>query len=573
MTQVALLLPATLAVTLTLLTACGSPSTDTGTPDTNIPDTSILGTGTASLGGVLVQGSGQAAVVGSRVRLYLPGDRSHSVGQTTTTAGGQFTFALVPAGSYDLGFSKASFAASELRGAVATTAGLNYAVIQRPVRDPGGVLSVPDLAVKRTDSGEALSPGVRQTFVGRLPIDVQTTAASPHQRPLKTFEVSLLQQSGASFGELRPTGGTVNADPALQTTTQGADSGPLSLGTGSINGDALLQVAATDFNGNRAAQLYPINVTPPGTASGTAPAPQSVNAAAYTWGGPEATTEARVLWSMNSLVGVGGFEVWRSGAAAGPWTLAALAETAACTGSLCSIFDTSAGLSAGHDYFYKVTAVGQNRADSDVGAQPTTHVLPVFQPALVSPATGADGLPLNPVYTLASPAEQIGATGAIQQLSVQDDLLGSSTPWTATVQTRTVLGQANQAAGQADHQVLLLQGGRYVQVYSDLTPAGNVSGVAYDAASQRLSLTHNFDGSGQTLQPARRYRYTLGRSAAFRVQDPSRPPGATNPVVAYSVASDPAQSGPASCPAQPLVPGGPCLEGGPSLEFTTGGGQ
>jgi len=558
-------LPATLAVTLALLTACGPSAADTGTPDT-----SIVGTGTASLGGVLVQGSGQAPVGGSQVRLYLPGDHSHPVGQTTTAAGGQFTFAAIPAGRYDLSFSKASFAASELRGAVATPAGLNYAVIQRPVRDPGAVLSAPELAVKRTDSGESLSPAVRQSFTDRLPLDVQTTATSPHQRPLRTFEVSLLQQSGASFGELRPAGGTVNADPAAQTAV--TDSGPLSLGVGSVSGDALLQVAATDFNGNRAAQLYPVNLA--GSASGSAvTAPQNVTATAYTWGGAEAMTEVRVLWSVNSLAGVSGFEVWRAASASGPWSNVALAETAACNGSLCSALDTSAGLNAGQDYFYRVTAVGGNRADSDVGAQPSTHVLPVFQPALLSPAAGADGTDLRPAYILFSPAEQIGGTGAIEQLSVQDDLLGSGTPWTATVQTRTVLGQAGQAAGQSDHQVLLLQGGRYVQVYSDLTPAGNAGGVAYDPASQRLSLTHDFDGSGAALQPARRYRYTLGRSAAFRVQDPSRPPGATNPVVAYSVASDPAQGGPASCPAQPLVPGGPCIEGGPSLEFTTGGGQ
>ena len=189
-------------------------------------------------------------------------------------------------------------------------------------------------------------------------------------------------------------------------------------------------------------------------------------------------------------------------------------------------------------------------------------------------------LPLAPLYTLHAPLESIGATGVLAQLGVQDDLLGNSVPWSVDVQLRRVLGQAGQAAGQPDFQVLVARGGGYDLAYSSLNPAGNLSGVGYDPQAEQLSLTHNFDHAGTVLQPARRYRLTLGRSAAFRLQDPARPPGAANPVVAYSVYSDPVAGGPLACPAAPLVSAqigtgqigtaGPCLEGGPSLEFTTG---
>ncbi|WP_424952081.1 hypothetical protein [Deinococcus sp.] len=561
MTQSAFLTP--LAATLTLLTSCGHDPTG---------DISIVGTGSARLAGVVVQGVGQAAVPGSRVRLYLPGDHSHSVGQVQTGGGGQFGFAEIPAGTYDLAFSNSGYAASELLGAAATDTGNVYPVIQPPARDPGGVLGAPSLRVTRTDSGQTLTQAARQTFADRLPIRVQTTPESPHQRPLSRVEVSLLQTgtgtqaAGAAFSELRPAGGTVNADPQAQD----ADSGPLSLGVGSVSGDALLEASATDFNGNRVAQLFAVTVT--GGSGGVVATPQSVAALAYTWKGG---LEAQVIWSMDTLAGVNGFEVWRSGAAAGPWIRVALAETAACNGSLCSALDTSASLQMGQDYFYRVAAVGRTRAESALGTQPSTHTLPVFVPALVSPAANQSGLPLVPVYLLFAPTRQLGATGAIQTLSVHDDLLSNTTPWTATLQSRTVLGQAGQPADQPDHQVLLLTGGRYVQVYSDLTLAGetNLSGVTFDAQTERLALSHNFDGSGSALQPARRYRYTLGRSAAFRVQDPTRPPGAANPVVAYSVSSDPTGSGSQECPAQPLLPGGPCLEGAPSLEFTTEAGR
>ena len=198
-------------------------------------------------------------------------------------------------------------------------------------------------------------------------------------------------------------------------------------------------------------------------------------------------------------------------------------------------------------------------------------------------------MPLAPVYVLHAPLEGIGASGVLAQLGVQDDLLGNSVPWSVDVQLRRVLGQANQAAGQPDIQVLFARGGGFALAYSSLNPAGNLSGVGHDPQTEQLSLTHNFDNAGTGLQPARRYRLTLGRSAAFRLEDPARPPGAANPVVAYSVYSDPVASGPLACPAAPLVPAqigtgqigvgqsgvgqigtaGPCLNVGPSLEFTT----
>ena len=573
-----------LTALLVLLTACGP-----GLPS----EINIVGTGQASLGGVLVQGEGQAAVAGSFVRLYRAGDHSRAVGQARTDDAGRFAFPAIPAGRYDLGFSASGHAASELLGAVAReTAPLNYPATLLPVRDPGGVLSVPRLNITRTDTGQAMSADTSQTFADRLNLRVRTMPTSAHQRPLRSFEVTLLQPGDGQPGDgqpgddgtltpLRPAGGVVSADPQADT----ADSGPLDLGVGSVDGEALLQVAATDFNNNRVAELIPVTVT--GGVGGTVTAPADVSAVAYTLAtpAPGGTLKVLVSWNVTTLAGVRGFEVWRSGAATDLWRRVALSDPSSCNGSLCRAVDTSASLRAGQDYLYRVTAVGQNRADSPAETQPggapaSTHPLPVFRPALVAPVGGEAGLPLAPVYTLHAPLESIGASGVLAQLGVQDDLLGNSVPWSVNVQLRRVLGQAAQPAGQPDIQVLVARGGGFDPAYSSLNPAGNLSGVGYDPQTERLSLKHNFDAAGTALQPARRYRLTLGRGAAFRLQDPARPPGAANPVVAYSVYSDPVASGPAACPAAPLVPvqigtfstgqlGGPCIEGGPSLEFTT----
>lgn len=551
------------------------------------PDLDLVGTGQASLGGVLVQGEGQAAVAGSRVRLYRAGDHSRTVGQTRTDGDGHFSFRTIPAGQYDLGFEATGSAASELLGAVAReTAPLKYAAIQLPVRDPGGVLSVPKLSIIRTDIGQAMSAGTPQAFADRLNLRVRTMPASAHQRPLQGFEVTLLQPADdGTPAPLHPAGGVVSTDPQAEPS----DSGPLNLGVSSVSGDALLQVAATDFNNNRVAELIPVTVT--GSVGGTVTAPADVSAVAYTLAtpAPGGTLKVLVSWNVTSLAGVRGFEVWRSGAATDLWRRVALSEPGGCTGSLCRAVDSSDSLRAGQDYVYRVTAVGQNRVDSLMatqpgGARPVTHPLPLFRPSLTSPAAGQTGLPLAPVYVLHAPLEGIGASGVLAQLGVQDDLLGNSVPWSVDVQLRRVLGQTGQAAGQPDHQVLFARGGGSALAYSSLNPAGNLSGVSYDPQDEQLSLTHNFDNAGTGLQPARRYRMTLGRGAAFRLEDPARPPGAANPVVAYSVYSDPVASGPLACPAAPLVPAqigsdqtgigqigtaGPCLNGGPSLEFTT----
>ncbi|WP_310583298.1 carboxypeptidase-like regulatory domain-containing protein [Deinococcus sp.] len=551
------------------------------------PDLDLVGTGQASLGGVLVQGEGQAAVAGSRVRLYRAGDHSRTVGQTRTDGDGHFSFRTIPAGQYDLGFEATGSAASELLGAVAReTAPLKYAAIQLPVRDPGSVLSVPKLSIIRTDIGQAMSAGTTQAFADRLNLRVRTMPASAHQRPLQGFEVTLLQPADdGTPAPLHPAGGVVSTDPQAEPS----DSGPLNLGVSSVSGDALLQVAATDFNNNRVAELIPVTVT--GSVGGTVTAPADVSAVAYTLAtpAPGGTLKVLVSWNVTSLAGVRGFEVWRSGAATDLWRRVALSEPGGCTGSLCRAVDSSDSLRAGQDYVYRVTAVGQNRVDSLTatqpgGARPVTHPLPLFRPSLTSPAAGQTGLPLAPVYVLHAPLEGIGASGVLAQLGVQDDLLGNSVPWSVDVQLRRVLGQTGQAAGQPDHQVLFARGGGSALAYSSLNPAGNLSGVSYDPQDEQLSLTHNFDNAGTGLQPARRYRMTLGRGAAFRLEDPARPPGAANPVVAYSVYSDPVASGPLACPAAPLVPAqigsdqtgigqigtaGPCLNGGPSLEFTT----
>ena len=551
------------------------------------PDLDLVGTGQASLGGVLVQGEGQAAVAGSRVRLYRAGDHSRTVGQTRTDGDGHFSFRTIPAGQYDLGFEATGSAASELLGAVAReTAPLKYAAIQLPVRDPGGVLSVPKLSIIRTDIGQAMSAGTPQAFADRLNLRVRTMPASAHQRPLQGFEVTLLQPADdGTPAPLHPAGGVVSTDPQAEPS----DSGPLNLGVSSVSGDALLQVAATDFNNNRVAELIPVTVT--GSVGGTVTAPADVSAVAYTLAtpAPGGTLKVLVSWNVTSLAGVRGFEVWRSGAATDLWRRVALSEPGGCTGSLCRAVDSSDSLRAGQDYVYRVTAMGQNRVDSLMatqpgGARPVTHPLPLFRPSLTSPAAGQTGLPLAPVYVLHAPLEGIGASGVLAQLGVQDDLLGNSVPWSVDVQLRRVLGQTGQAAGQPDHQVLFARGGGSALAYSSLNPAGNLSGVSYDPQDEQLSLTHNFDNAGTGLQPARRYRMTLGRGAAFRLEDPARPPGAANPVVAYSVYSDPVASGPLACPAAPLVPAqigsdqvgigqigtaGPCLNGGPSLEFTT----
>lgn len=533
-----------------------------------VPEPSFVGQ--ASLSGVLVQGPGEPAVPGSAVLLLSPGDHARVLSRTRTDAGGQFAFDDIPAGRYDLRFSAHGYAASELLGAEARDrAPWRYTVLELPVRDAGGADGVPALAVTELPSGQQLGADTELALPGRLKARVQTVPGSAHVPPLRQLGVSLLTPDEAGeLTELVPVGGSVNPPP----TPGVADSGPLDLSVGSVRGAALLQVTATDFNNNRVAALFPVNVVAdPG---GTVLPPQDVRAVAYTWPGMggQPRLKVQLTWSTPSLEGVRGFEIWRSGSAAGPWTRALLAATDRCQGSLCTVADTSPALTVGSDYHYRVTSVGQNRAESAAGPLPSTHTLPLIRPSLISPVAGQDSAALTPEYTVQSNEEVSGASGSSFELNVRDDLLGNTVPWAVSLQLRHVRGQAGQTPEQTDDQLVLLRGGRSEVVYSSLNPALGRGGVRYDASTGQVSLTHNFDGSGSVLQPARRYRWTLGRAAAFRIQNPARPLGALNPVVAYSVSSDPTGSGAQDCPALPLLPAGPCLDGGPSLEFTTGAG-
>lgn len=553
---------APLALTLSLVLAACSPS------DSGLPLRSVVGTGDATLSLDLVRSSRGEAVPGSLVNLFRKGQHDVLVGQTQTDANGYAEFANIPAGEYDLTFSKASFAASAFNGApVKAGKTTRLKVVQFVATDPNAATTPPSLTIQTPatlkDTGEVatyqpLAPDT--VFTDKINVRAFTDSAA-EPKLMRVILMSLVQlDATGQWSDLRPSTGVSMQDPG--TITPGPDqqdTGLVTLDANGLSGRVYLQVVGLDFNQNRVAYLIPVTLNRSG-ALGTVTAPTAVQAVAYTLREridylasvkPDAPTSGSNVWvTVNwtapaSLAGYQGFKVLRAQSAAGPYSQVAFAGEASCaapaknaTTRTCRISDNTATLQSDQDYYYKVVALGNNEAGSNPAP---THILPAFSPALLAPASEARNVELLPVYTLKTnlPAS---ATGFFMDLWVTDWLSGYDNAYSSG---RLNFRRGLSAAGQSEFQGILNVSGTNKYVYrSSNAPADNF--IQYDSATDTLGIPHQyefgpalFNSRTTPLQAGRRYAWFLNKAYAYRLLDQNAPQSAANPIVAYSVYSDP----------------------------------
>ena len=218
----------------------------------------------------------------------------------------------------------------------------------------------------------------------------------------------------------------------------------------------------------------------------------------------------------------------------------AFADAQICTTSGCATQDNTASLQPGRDYFYRVAALGENEALSEPPSQPSTHTMRPFTPELLTPGAEATGVDWVPTYTLKTNLSAAEAHGARIDLVVSDVFTGQRS-WAAPPLWMERRSDATVIRGLGTDE--------RTYFHSD----GSASLVNYNLASDILSVPHDLSRTrygfeATPLQSNRRYSWLVNAGYAFRLQDPSLPQSASNPVVAYSVYADPDR--------EKIVPGG-----------------
>ncbi|MFC6592851.1 Ig-like domain-containing protein [Deinococcus lacus] len=504
----------------------------------------------------LVRSNRGAAVEGSLVEVFRAGDRSQVVARAETDLNGYAEFAGLDVGRYDLVFRKAGFAASEVFGAPARPEPTRLKVAQFEANNPYGdavapaltLLTPTGLAEGQATGWKTLSGG--ETFRDLVYLRSHTAASNPAPLVMRYFLHSLVTFGpSGEMSDLR--GGVTTLDPGFVEPGPAQDSGLVTLPDSGLEGEIFVQVVGLDYNNNRSAYLVPVTLERSGAAA-VVQAPSDVRAVAYTntqpvsyiygireQAAPQAAAAGTNVWvnvswaAPASLEGVRGFRVLRAEQAEGPYQQVAFTGTAACKAATnrCSVSDSSATLKTGQDYFYRVAALGSEQALSAAPTQPSTHTMPAFAPQLLSPGAEENGTDWLPTYTVKANLDAAQAHGARFDLRVSDMFTGRShfdAPglWLERRGSVTVRGVDSDAS----------------RTY--LSADGTVALVKYDPASDILSVPHDlgrvrYGLTATPLQSARRYSWMLNRAFAFRLADPAQPQSETNPVVAYSVYSDP----------------------------------
>lgn len=505
----------------------------------------------ATLGADLVRSNRGEAVSGSAVSLYRSGERGAALASSYTDAQGHVEFARLPAGTYDLVFSHAGSAGSEVLGVTLRPGTVQrLKVAQYDAQNPTAEKTVPRLALLTPTGlnadGEAtgwqpLTPGM--VMNSKLALRAYTTADNASPLQLKYLMFSLVSFDAAGqMSEMR--NALSSMDAGHVTPGEGnQDSGLVMLDAAGLSGDLYVQVSSLDFNNNRSAYLVPVRLET-GVAPGSVSAPTGVSAVAYTNSerinyiysvpssgtqsvAPDSNSWVSVSWDMPASTDGIGFRVLRATDPQGPYSEVAFAGAVQCKVATkrCTVSDNTATLQVGQDYYYRVKAVGQGEAISDIPSRPNTQILPPFAPQLLSPGSEQTDVDLTPVYTFRTGAFAGGATGLRFDLRLSDSF--------------TSVGNTD-----APPLRLIAQNGSYHVTGADADTRDYGKWVSYDPTSDVLKVPHDLvrlrSGlSAQPLQANRRYSWMLHRAYAYRLLDPMQPESASNPVVAYSVYSDP----------------------------------
>lgn len=562
-------------VGLLTLASCSrdqAPSTPTDTPTPSVNESaspvaapkSSLPNGPATLSIDLVRANRADAIEGSVARVYKSGDRRQVLAQAVTDKNGFVSFANIPYGKYDLTFSKAGSAGSELNGVKleAKQAKMRLKVAQYNARDPYGNPQVPDLVVQtpsatdaegKPTAWKALSEG--SSFNDKITVRAYTSRNASNPRfimryvmfSIVSFDKNGQMQEWREGLDILDSGKVTPGKYGNQYTTA------VDLKGHGLSGDIYLQVSAMDFNDNRSAQLIPIRLEKTQEA-GEVAAPTGVKAVSitlkkqigYIYNNPSDQIDSQslgaqaadaksnlwvnVYWNKPAdLDKITGFRVLRADKASGPYTEVAFAPTSVCKKD-CLARDYTATLQSNKTYFYKVSAVGSNVATS---SEAKTYTLPRFIPELIGPSAEQINVDINPTFKLKADFKKIGATGARLDFELEDNF--TSLRWLRI--PRMIVSDINgkvSITDAEDNTVYLGENSKGEQV--------NIA--SFDANTGLMSFPHEAkqiakNRSTILLQPNRRYNWYVHAGYAYKLLDDTKAQSDSNPIVAYSVYSDP----------------------------------
>ncbi len=389
---------ALVAMTALLASACGGGAGPVSPP----MGPGISGTVTNSRGGPAVGGATITAA-GTSV-------------SATTSAQGTYVLSLNP-GTYDVVAAMPGMAASKFQGVVVQAGQMTTAnLIMFPPFDPTKPVSPPTISVTGLSQG--------QTVTGSITFTVSVTANQPVRRiDVRTSNMNALPQASA-------------ADSSSATF-------PL-VSTSLANGPAFVDLIAYDLNQNAAETVISFTVnnavsgSPPPTPTGlfltavttgqslslfTAQRTKVLSALGIKQdpnilrvGGrsinllaapSNATLFIEATW--NAVAGAGGYKIFRSFSATGPFV-----QVAQRTSTIYDDADPS--LAPGVTVFYQVSAFNAGGESAPTAVVAVTP-LAAFNLNLTSPANNATGLPTVPTFTW-TPTVLVG-TDRLYDISVQ----------------------------------------------------------------------------------------------------------------------------------------------------------
>jgi len=535
---------------------------------------------TAPLRGTVVDQNIGAPVAGSTITVS---QGSTVLGTVTTDASGQFTLTGLPAGTYDLKARKAGMAGSDLYGVVVGTETPSVQLVQRPAFDTSSTTDPAKLILTRADG----SPLAGATFTNGVDFKIQTAADSNHVGPIRIMYAQLGRTPGSPVVTAAANANNWNFSPP-QDKLGPIDTGPVNLpsttspnfiaGFGSAAGERVyLEIMTVDFNYNYSRYIVPITLINTNAAAGnTVVAPTNAASTAFTlkqegsWTTPNSVPGqdaapsgsgvfVEVRWCYTNTAATAkpfAFDIERS---ADGTTFTKIGTVGGAASANCSATnqaarpfnyrDTSADLTVGKTFTYRVKARGTNTADSN-----TTQTTPLaqFTPTFIAPADESTGVSITPTFVLGQNQTAIGADGAAYNLRVRDlmtlggyNLPGSSANALIRVEEGTGANGNGIPAGQS--LVFLSAGASATDALLTTPTAGSVltdTSGKYDASKPNL---YPVDTANHTvsmpwnvlveapLQPLRPYKWEMYSGFAYKYA-----PAEGNRISAYSVYTWPA---------------------------------
>lgn len=540
-------------------------ATDAAGNTAEATDTVNVPTGTASIQGTVVDQNIGAPVAGSTVTLFQNGTE---LGSVTTGADGTFTVPGLAAGTYDLKARKAGMAGSDVYGLVVGTNAASVKLVQRPAFETSATTDPAKLILTRADG---TTPLAGATFTNGVDFRIRSAEDSNHVGPVRIVYAQLGRTPGSAVVTASATANNWNFSPK-QDEPRKVDSGAVTLpndaspnfiaGFGSAAGETVyLEVLAVDYNYNYARYIVPIRlINTNGAAANTVEAPTLATATAFTlkqegsWTTPYQAPGAQagtpvgdaapngsgvfveVRWCYTNTAGAAkpfAFDIERSEDGT---TFTKVGTVGGGANADCSATnqaarpfnfrDTSAALTVGKTFTYRVIARGANTAASN-----TTKTTPLaqFTPQFVAPADETTGVSLTPTLVWGGNQIAIGADGAGYNLRLRDlySLSGYNLPGAsanALIRVEEGTGDAGNKVPAGQALVFLSSGAVLTKPASAglvLTDTAGVYAAAkpnfapVDTAAHTVSLPLNLL-TGASLQPLRPYKWELYSGFAYK---------------------------------------------------------